>query len=106
MEAFGGIQSLKHAQELAPDLVLLDVRMADLDGVEVVRLLRSQEMTRHLPVIFLTGDTIDVDNAVSAFDLDPSDLKTKSISAKELVARIRWVLRREVHTLEQSGQLS
>ena len=55
VEASGGLQGLKLAQELELDLVLLDVRMPDLDGTEVLHRLRSQEATKHLPTARQNG---------------------------------------------------
>ena len=50
--------------------------------------------TKSVPVMFLTGTILDVDELVQALELDPSDFVTKEISSRELVARVRWVLRR------------
>ena len=60
-----------------PDMVLLDVRMPVMDGLEVLRVLRKSPSTRSLPVIFLTGTILDVDELVAALELDPSDFVTK-----------------------------
>lgn len=53
----------------------------------------SQDQS-NLPVIFISGGVQDVDRLVEAYDLDPADFVMKAISPKELVARIKWVLRR------------
>jgi DNA-binding response OmpR family regulator len=90
----GGIESAMSGHF---DLILLDLRMPDIDGKEVLRQLRSHDRTRHTPVIFITGSAPDVDEVVAALDLEPADFVTKVISPKELIARIRWALKKH-HT--------
>lgn len=63
--------------------------------MSVLRNLREKEPTRNTPVIFLTGSAMDVDLAVTALDLNPSDFMTKAVSPKELVARINWAFRKQ-----------
>ena len=96
IEATSGIDALALIGSSRPDIVLLDIRMPGMDGVEVLRHLRKSPATKSLPVIFLTGTILNVDDLVMALELDPSDIVTKEISWRELVARIRWVLRRPV----------
>lgn len=96
IEATSGIDALALIGSSRPDIVLLDIRMPGMDGVEVLRHLRKSPATKSLPVIFLTGTSLNVDDLVMALELDPSDIVTKEISWRELVARIRWVLRRPV----------
>lgn len=91
--AVGGTQGVEFATSRKPDLVLLDVNMPEMDWFAVLRRLHSNETTRHIPVIFLTGNAVEVDNIVAACELDPADYVTKAVSPKELVARIRWVFR-------------
>lgn len=93
-EAASGAEGLASIRSSRPDIVLLDIRMPGMDGMEVLRQLRKSPATKSLPVIFLTGTILDVDDLVLALDLDPSDFVTKEISSRELVARVRWVLRR------------
>jgi DNA-binding response OmpR family regulator len=94
IEASNGTEALATIKGSRPDLVLLDVRMPEMDGFEVLRVVRKTPAARSLPVIFLTGTLLDVDELVSLLELDPSDFVTKEISSRELVARVRWVLRR------------
>ena len=94
IEATDGSEALSAIKASSPDLVLLDVRMPVMDGLDVLRALRKSPSTRSLPVIFLTGTILDVDELVTALELDPSDFVTKEASSRELVARVRWVLRR------------
>lgn len=93
-QASSGAAALAAIRSSPPDLVLLDIRLPGMDGVEVLRQLRAAPATKSLPVIFLTGTTLDVDEIVRVLELDPADILTKQVSAHELVARVRWVLRR------------
>ena len=97
IEATGGTDALAMIRSSRPDIVLLDIRMPGMDGVDVLRHLRKSPATKSLPVIFLTGTTLDVDELVQVLELDPSDFVTKEVSSRELVARILWVLRRPAH---------
>jgi DNA-binding response OmpR family regulator len=76
-----------------PDLVLLDLLLPRLDGMEVCRVLKSDEATRDLPIIMVTakGDETDI---VLGLGLGADDYATKPFSPRELVARVRAVLRR------------
>jgi DNA-binding response OmpR family regulator len=96
-EAASGTDALSMIISSRPDIVLLDIRMPGMDGLEVLRHLRKSSTTKSLPVVFLTGTILDVDELVTALELDPSDFVTKEISSRELVARIRWVMRRPVN---------
>ena len=95
--AENGATALRRIQETAPDLILLDMRMPEMDGVELLRRLRAQEHLKYLPVVFLTGSALDADELTTILELDPADFITKSVSARELIARIHWVLRRTNH---------
>ena len=95
IEASSGAEGLALIRASVPDLVLLDIRIPGLDGIEVLRRIRATPATKSLPVIFLTGTPLDVDEIVEVLELDPSDILTKQVSAHELVARVKWVLRRE-----------
>jgi len=94
LQSSSGEEALSLIHSKSPDIVLLDIRLPGIDGVEVLRRLRQAHGTRALPVIFLTGSILEVDELVSALELDPSDFLTKAVSARELVARVKWVLRR------------
>ena len=97
IEATSGSDALAIIKSARPDVVLLDIRMPGMDGFEVLGQLRMSPATKPLPVIFLTGTVLNVDELVTALELDPSDFVTKEISSRELVARIRWVMRRPVN---------
>lgn len=86
-----GRQALMSVSRGAPDLVLLDVNLPDLDGFEVCRLLRQRGLA--MPVLFLTARS-DVDDRVRGLDLGGDDFVTKPFELKEVAARVRALLRR------------
>ena len=82
------------AKALMPDLVVLDLMLPGIDGLEVCRLLKKDPQTQYIPVIILTakGDEADI---VSGLEVGADDYVTKPFSPKVLVARVRAVLRRK-----------
>ncbi len=76
-----------------PDLVLLDWMLPGGSGIELARRLKKDELTAELPIIMLTAKTSE-DNKVQGLDVGVDDYVTKPFSPRELVARIRAVLRR------------
>jgi two-component system OmpR family response regulator len=89
--AAGGMDAIRQAKALRPDLIVLDVVMPDLDGFEVCRRLRA--MGNEVPVIFLTARDTSSDT-VTGLALGGDDYVTKPFSVEALVARVRAVLRR------------
>ncbi|MGE3191476.1 MAG: response regulator transcription factor, partial [Vicinamibacterales bacterium] len=91
--AASGDQALKAATEHAPDLILLDLNLPVLGGLEVCRLLRQRPVTARVPIIMLTARTSESDR-VTGLDAGADDYVTKPFSLRELAARVRAVLRR------------
>ena len=91
--ASNGREGLDRAVESAPDVVLLDVMMPDLDGLEVCRQLRSSPKTRYLCVLLLTAKAGSADK-VAGLRAGADDFVTKPFDPDELVERIRTALRR------------
>ena len=89
-EAGDGRTALAKIDEKRPDLVVLDVVMPEMDGVEVCRRIRRQS---HLPVVFLSSKGEEVDR-VLGLELGGDDYLSKPFSPRELVSRIKAVLRR------------
>ncbi len=83
-----GERALKIAKNQAPDLVLLDIMMPDLDGYEVCRRLKADPSTADIPVIFLTGKTETQDEQMG-FALGAADYITKPISPSIVLARVK-----------------
>lgn len=86
--ATNGAQALRFATNPAPDLVLLDVMMPEMDGFEVCRRLKSTPETSAIPVIFLTA-AVEIDQVVRGFELGAVDYVTKPFNSAELLARVR-----------------
>ncbi|MGI9643310.1 MAG: response regulator [Acidimicrobiia bacterium] len=91
--AGGGREALERAAEAPPDLMLLDVMMPEIDGLSVLRRLRSDPGTSSIPVIVLTARSLAEDR-VKGLDLGADDYITKPFDLEELIARVRTVLRR------------
>lgn len=86
--AISGAMALRSAALNPPDLILLDVRMPEMDGFEVCRRLKEQPITRDIPVIFVSATT-DTDEKVLGFQLGAVDFVTKPFQREELLARVR-----------------
>ena len=90
LDAFRGTQAIDKIRTGLPDLVLLDVMMPDLDGFEVLKMIRE---ISSLPVIMLTAKG-EEDDRVHGLELGADDYITKPFSPRELVSRVKAVLRR------------
>ena len=82
-----GDAALERAIQVLPDIILLDALMPGMDGFEVCRRLKANMLTRHIPVVFMTGLT-EAEHLVAAFEAGGSDYVTKPIRPKEVLARI------------------
>jgi two-component system OmpR family response regulator len=89
--AANGTRAIKIAREFEPDLVVLDIMMPDLNGLDVLRRLRSADP--HVPVLFLTAMDA-VEDRVAGITAGGDDYVTKPFSLEEVVARLRGLLRR------------
>ena len=88
-----GVEGIERARQYKPDLVLLDIMMPKMDGLEVIALMRDDANLREIPVIFLTARS-DEKTEVKGLDRGADDFLTKPISTTKLVSRIKAVLRR------------
>jgi len=101
-EARTGRAALAAAQESPPDLVVLDVMLPDLDGIEVTRRLRADGI--RVPVLFLTARD-SVEDKVAGLTVGGDDYVTKPFSLAEIVARARAILRRTQGEADGDGRL-
>lgn len=90
IEAYNGTEALDRLRDSLPDLILLDVMMPDIDGFEVLRMIRE---ISQVPVIMLTAKGEEEDK-VKGLELGADDYVTKPFSPRELVSRVKAVLRR------------
>jgi DNA-binding NarL/FixJ family response regulator len=85
--ANNGAAALERAQQLVPDIILLDAVMPGMDGFETCRRLRAHSLTRAIPIIFMTGLT-EAEHVVAAFGAGVTDYVTKPVRQSEVLARI------------------
>lgn len=97
--AYTGRQGLDAVRAKQPDLVILDLMLPQIDGLEVCRTLRAQS---EIPIIMLTARTTEEDK-LRGLDLGADDYVTKPFSPRELVARVRTVLRRRASQVRDRG---
>ena len=93
--ASSGLLAIEACQAQAFEVILLDVAMPGIDGLEVCRRLKNDPRTAFLPVIFLTGRLTDESEKVTAYQLGAVDYIQKPVNREELVARVRVMLRLE-----------
>src|SRR5215208_6731078 len=99
--AADGVEALARVADLVPDLILLDIMMPKLDGIETVRRLKADAAYRHIPVILVTAKS-DPRDVVEGLDAGGDDYLTKPIDRAALLARVRSMLR--IKTLHDTVQ--
>jgi len=86
-----GIQALESARDIKPDLIIMDIMLPGMDGVEITRILRHESS---VPIIMLTAKDEEIDR-VLGLEIGADDYLTKPFSMRELVARVKAQLRRQ-----------
>jgi len=94
--------SLGIARSFLPDLVVLDIMMPDLNGIQICRILRADPKLKHVPIIFLTAKTEEADR-IAGFETGCDDYICKPFSTKELILRIQSIFRRSTEV--DSGEI-
>ena len=89
----------KKILKIKPDLIILDVKMPQVGGIELCRLVRANIETKNIPVIMLTVESTEVDKVIG-LEVGADDYITKPFSNKEFVARIKALLRRVMRKIE------
>jgi len=92
-EFYNGRGFLSFLESIIPDLVLLDIMLPGIDGLEICRMLKSKNRTSKLPIIMLTAKASEAD-VVVGLELGADDYIVKPFSPRELVARVKSLLRR------------
>ena len=102
--AASGEAALTAARTRTVDLVILDLMLPGVDGLEVCRRLKSEAKTSHIPILMLTAKSGEAD-VVAGLELGASDYVVKPFSPRVLVARVRAILRRSGSELHESSVL-
>lgn len=110
MVAPDGEKGLSLIREKSPDLVILDITMPCLSGLEICEIMRKDKAYSHLPIILLSGRSLDIDR-IMGLEIGADDYVTKPFNVRELVLRIKGILRRVYGAAEQEevirlGELS
>ena len=93
LDAADGETALRLAREQKPDLLVLDLMLPGIDGLEICRMLRKDSSTAHIAIIMLTAKAEEVDRIVG-LEMGADDYIVKPFSPREMVARVKAVLRR------------
>lgn len=105
VEEFENAKSFfSRTMEKVPDLVLLDIMLPDMDGLEIVKKLRSRPDTVRVPIILVTAKTTELDK-VKGLDIGADDYLTKPFGVMELISRVKALLRRS-RALSDDKQLA
>ena len=104
VEEFENAKSFfSRSAEKVPDLVLLDIMLPDMDGLEIVKKLRSRPDTVRVPIILVTAKTTELDK-VKGLDIGADDYLTKPFGVMELISRVKALLRR-IRALQDDKQM-
>lgn len=93
IKASDGEEALRKARAVRPDVIVLDIMMPAVDGLEVCKILRRDGATAHIPIIMVTARAAEIDR-VLGLELGADDYVTKPFSPRELVLRVKSLLRR------------
>jgi DNA-binding response OmpR family regulator len=93
LKAEDGAEALKKARSLIPALIILDLMMPEIDGLEVCKILRRDPATAAVPIIMVTARAAEVDR-ILGLELGADDYLTKPFSPRELILRVRRILER------------
>lgn len=104
LKAENGEEGIEIAREHKPDLVLLDIMMPKMDGLEAVEIMRDDDELKSIPIIFLTARS-DEKTEIEGLDKGGDDYITKPISTTKLISRIKAVMRRFDETTESVNRI-
>lgn len=99
IEATNGAEGLKKATQFLPDMIVSDVMMPDMDGVEMTKQLREGVATSHIPIVLLTAKT-DMDSRLKGIEVGADDYITKPFSSTYLAVRVENLMAQRMHLRE------
>ena len=94
LTAMDGASGLERARKERPSLIILDLMLPEMDGKDVCRALKSNPLTRSIPILMLTAKVEEMDRVIG-FELGADDYVTKPFSPRELVLRVKAILHRK-----------
>jgi two-component system cell cycle response regulator len=94
ISAENGEEAITQAENEHPDIILLDAYMPVMDGFEACKILKKKRKTKNIPIVFLTAKYLDAENRISSFELGADDYLLKPFNSKELVTRIKAILKK------------
>jgi DNA-binding response OmpR family regulator len=100
-EFYDGASLLSYLDTTLPDLIILDLMLPEIDGLEICRILKKDERTSSVPIVMLTAKGTETDKVVG-LELGADDYIVKPFSPRELVARVKAVLRRVEKRVEKA----
>ena len=98
-----GEAGLAEARRNPPDLIVLDLLLPNIDGLEICRLLKADSDTRHIPIIMLTAKSEEAD-VVTGLEMGADDYVAKPFSPRVLLARVKAILRRQTKQPENDSE--
>src|SRR5258705_2704068 len=104
VSATDGEEALEKARSVLPSLIVLDIMLPEVDGMEVCKILRRDQRTSAIPIIMLTAKAAEIDR-VLGLELCADDYVTKPFSARELVLRVKRLLRDGAATEEKADHV-
>jgi two-component system alkaline phosphatase synthesis response regulator PhoP len=104
LTASNGRKAIEIAKSFIPDLILLDIMMPQLDGIETGRILRQNQDIKNTYILFLTARSEEY-SEVAAFDVGADDYITKPIKPRALMSRINALFRREAQKADSGDQI-
>lgn len=104
VRAVDGEEALRKAKAVLPDLVVLDLMLPEVDGLEVCKILRRDPATSAIPILMLTAKAAEIDR-VLGLELGADDYVTKPFSPRELVLRVKNLLQRRSAREEKADRL-
>jgi len=94
LTAANGFEAVDIAKKSDPDIILLDGMMPEMDGFDACKVLKSSDKTKDIPIVFLTANYTDVQDRIKGFELGADDYLLKPFNSKELVTRVKSILKR------------
>jgi len=108
IKALDGKEAIAKAEKSQPDIIILDGMMPVMDGFEACQILKQKKVTKEIPVVFLTANFMELRDRIKGLELGADDYLLKPFNSKELVARIKSIIKRTETTVklkEENRQL-